>query len=157
MAAVLAVACAKQPEPQSFGSAIPEPARGLAFVPGGRCNLEFVSGTGTRGGWRTGTLKPIVISGWALENATQTASPWVVVELVAPGDRARFFAVTTIRRPRPDVAAILGANGPGLQNAGFELVASADSLPRGRYAVYLLIGSAARGLACATGRILEFI
>jgi hypothetical protein len=157
LATVLLAACGRGPEPQSFGSAVPEPARGLAFAPGGRCNLDLVSGTETPRGWRTSTVSPIRISGWAIGEVAQVGSPWVVVELVAPGDRARFFAVTTVRRMRSDLVTSLG-DGPALSNAGFELVVRAESLPRERYAVYLLMrGGATGGLACATGRTLELV
>jgi hypothetical protein len=156
LAAALLAACGKGPEPQSFGTAVPEPARGVAFAPGGRCNLDRASGTETRRGWRTDTVRPIRISGWAIEDVAQAAPPWIVVELVAPGDRARFFAVATVRSMRSDLAVSLG-DGPALRNAGFELVARAESLPRERYAVYLLMHGATGGLACATGRTLELI
>ena len=156
VAALLAAACAREPERQPFGTAVPEQARGLAFVTGGRCGLDLVSGTETANGWRTTTVEPITFSGWALEDVARPASEWIVIELVASGERARFFAVTTQRGPRADLAATLG-DGPGVRNAAFELVARAETLPRGRYAIRLRMRGVAGGLVCNTGRAVELI
>ena len=156
LALLLASACAQEPEPQAFSVAVSEPARGIAFTAGGRCNLDLVSGTPTRVGWRSDTVKPLRFSGWALEDVARPASEWIVVELVAPGDRARYFAVTTLRGARSDLAASLG-DGPGVRNAAFELVARADAMPRGRYLIRLLMRGATGGLVCETGKMLELI
>ncbi len=155
-AVALAAACSREPEAQSFGSALPEPARGLSFSPGGRCHVDIASGTPIDRGWRTDTSKAIWISGWALEDPAKPASDWVVVELAAPGDRARFFAVSTIRKRHAELAARLG-DGPGVRNAAFELVARADALPRGRYSVRILMRGGNGGLICETGRVLDLI
>ena len=154
LAATLVAGCTKEPETQAFGTAFPEPARGLSFVAGGRCNIEFVTGVPAGRGWRTDTSKPLKFSGWALEDVAKPASEWIVVELAAPADRARYFAVTTFRSPRTDLASGLG-DGPGVRNAAFELVARADALPRGRYAVRVLMRGGSGGLICDTGRVLE--
>jgi hypothetical protein len=154
LAAALAAACSSDADTQAFGTAFPEPARGLSYVAGGRCSLDFVTGTPTDRGWRSDTSTPLRFSGWALEDAAKPASVWIAVELAAPGDRTRYFAATTFRSPRPDLAPVLG-DGPGVQNAAFELVARADDLPRGRYAVRVLMRGAAGGLVCDTGRTLE--
>jgi hypothetical protein len=156
VATALAAGCSKEPDTQAFGTAFPEPARGISFVAGGRCNVDFVTGTPTDRGWRTDSSKPIKFSGWALEDAANAASEWVVVELAAPADRARYFAVTAFRSPRADLAGMLG-DGPGLRNAAFELIARTDSLPRGRYAVRLLMRGGAEGLRCETNRQVELI
>jgi len=153
---LVAAACTREPEPQAFSAAVPEPARGIAFTAGGRCNLDLVSGTPTRLGWRSDTVKPLRFSGWALEDVAKPASEWIVVELVAPGDRARYFTLTTLRGARGDLAATLG-DGPGVRNAAFELVARADAMPRGRYAIRLLMRGATGGLVCETGKTLELI
>lgn len=141
---------------QTFGTAFPEPARGLSYVAGGRCNLESVTGTPTARGWRTDSTKPIRFSGWALEDVAKPASEWIVVELAAPGDRARYFAVTTFRSPRTDLATGLG-DGPGVRNAAFEVIARADPLPRGRYAVRILMRGGTGGLICESNRLVELI
>ena len=148
--------CSHEPDAQSFGTAFPEPARGLTFGNGGRCSLDFASGTPSGRGWRTDTAKPIRFSGWALEDPAKPASDWVVIELAAPGDRARFFAVTTLRNSRPDLAAAMG-DGPGLRTAAFELVARAETLPRARYTIRVLMKGGTGGLICETGRVLELI
>jgi hypothetical protein len=101
-------------------------------------------------------VKPLRFSGWALEDIARPASEWVVIELVAPGDRGRYFAMTTLRNARSDLATSLG-DGPGVRNAAFELVARADALPRGSYAIRVLMRGASGGLACDTGRVLELI
>jgi hypothetical protein len=152
--AALAAACAKDPDVQAFGTAFPEPARGLSFVAGGRCNLEFVTGTPVDRGWRTDSSKPIRFSGWALEDIAKPASEWIVVELAAPGERARYFAATTFRSPRADLVPALG-DGPGVKNAAFEVIARADTLPRGRYSVRVLMRGGVGGLICETKRLLE--
>jgi hypothetical protein len=154
LVAATLVSCSGEPPSQVFGTGFPEPARGLSYVAGGRCSLDFVTATPTERGWRTDTAKPIRFSGWALEDVAQPASPWVVIELAAPGDRARYFAATTFRSPRTDLFAVLG-DGPGVRNAAFELVASADALPRGPYTVRVLMRGAAGGLTCNTGKVLE--
>jgi len=154
LAATLVAGCTKEPETQAFGTAFPEPARGLSFVAGGRCNIEFVTGVPVGPGWRTDTSKPLKFSGWALEDVAKPASEWIVVELAAPADRARYFAVTTFRSPRTDLASGLG-DGPGVRNAAFELVARADTLPRGRYVVRVLMRGGSGGLMCETNRVLE--
>jgi len=158
LVAILAVAivagCAREPDVQAFGTAFPEPARGLSFVAGGRCNVESVTGSPIDRGWRAEGEKPLKFSGWALEEAAKPASAWVVVELAAPGGRARYFAATTFRSPRPDLAASLG-DGPGVHGAAFELVARADTLPRGRYAIRVLMRSGEGGLVCETNRVIE--
>ncbi len=156
LVALLAVACTREPEPQAFGIAVPEPARGVAFAAGARCSVELVTGTANATGWRTDTVKPLRFSGWALEDVAYPASEWIVMELAASGERARFFAVTTTRGPRGDLVPTLG-DGPGVRNAGFELVARADALPRGRYAIRLLMRGAAGGLVCDTRRVVELI
>ena len=153
-AAALLAACAKDPDAQAFGTAFPEPARGLSFVTGGRCNLEFVTGARIDRGWRADGAKPLKFSGWALEDVAKPASDWIVVELAAPGDRARYFALTKFRSPRADLAVALG-EGPGVRNAAFELIARPDKLPRGRYSVRVLMRGAAGGLSCETNRVLE--
>src|SRR5262249_55259127 len=115
------------------------------------------SGTPSGRGWRTDTAKPIRFSGWALEDPAKPASDWIVIELAAPGDRARYFAVSTFRNPRPDLAAGMG-DGPGLRKAAFELAARADALPRGRYSIRILMkGGAGGGLSCDTGRAIELV
>jgi hypothetical protein len=154
VAAALGIGCTPEPEVQAFGTAFPEPARGLSFVAGGRCNVEFVSGAPIDRGWRSNSAKPIRISGWALEDVAKPASEWVVIELAAPGDRARYFASTTFRSPRADLAAVLG-EGPGVRNAAFEVVARAETLPRGRYAVRVLMRGGTGGLICEANRVLE--
>jgi hypothetical protein len=156
LAAAFASGCSNEPDTQAFGTAYPEPARGLSYVAGGRCNLEFVSGTPIARGWRTTTTKPIKFSGWALEDVAKPASDWIVVELAAPGNRARYFAVTTFRSPRADLATGLG-DGPGVRNAAFEVIARADTLPRGRYAVRLLMSGGSGGLICEANRLVELI
>ena len=156
LAAALTAACSREPEAQAFGTALPEPARGLSYAVGGRCNLDIASGTPIARGWRTDSSKPIWLSGWALEDPAKPASEWVVVELAAPGDRARYFAVSSIRKPHAELTASLG-DGPGVRNAAFELVARADTLPRGRYAVRVLMRGGTGGLICETGRVLELI
>lgn len=156
LAAALAAACSREPETQAFGTAFPAPARGLTYVAGGRCSLDAVTGTPVDRGWRADTAKPLRFSGWALEDPARPASEWVAIELAAPGDRARYFAATTFRSPRADLAASLG-DGPGVRNAAFELVARADDLPRGRYAVRVLMRGSAGGVVCDTGRTLELI
>jgi hypothetical protein len=154
LAAALVAACSKEPDTQAFGTAFPEPARGLSFVAGGRCNLESVTGTPIDRGWRSDSAAALKFSGWALEDAAKPASEWIVVELAAPRDRARYFAVTTFRSPRADLAAALG-DGPGVRSAAFELVARTDNLPRGRYAVRVLMRGAAGGVSCETNRVIE--
>jgi len=153
---ILAGGCSKEPETQAFGTAFPEPARGLSFVAGGRCNLDFVTGAPIERGWRADSAKPIKFSGWALEDVAKPASEWVVVELAAPGDRARYFVVTTFRSPRTDLAPGLG-DGPGVGNAAFELIARADRLPRGRYAVRILMRGGTGGLICESNRMVELM
>jgi hypothetical protein len=101
LAALLAAACAREPERQPFGTAVPEPARGLVFVTVAAA-VSTSSAKRSRNGWRTTTVEPITFSGWALEDVARPASEWIVVELVASGERARFFAVTT-QRPRADL------------------------------------------------------
>ena len=140
-------ACTREPEAQSFGTAFPEPARGLLYANGGRCHLDIASGTPIDQGWRTDSSKPIWISGWALEDPAKPGSEWVVVELAAPGDRARYLRghddPQAARRSSPRLI----GDGPGVRNAAFELVARADALPRGRYAVRVLMrGGTAAGL-----------
>ena len=156
LAVSLAAGCSREPESQAFGTAFPEPARGLTFGNGGRCSLDFASGTPSGRNWRTDTTKPIRFSGWALEDPAKPASSWVVIELAAPGDRARYFAVTTSRNARADLTAAMG-DGPGLRNAAFELVARAETLPRGRYTIRVLMKGGTGGLICETGRVLELI
>ena len=155
-AIALAAACSREPEAQSFGSALPEPARGLSYVAGGQCHVDAASGTPIDRGWRNDTSKPIWISGWAFEDAAKPASDWVVIELAAPGDRARFFAVSTIRKRHAGLAARLG-DGPGVRNAAFELAARADALPRGRYTVRVLMRGGSSGLICETRQVLDLI
>ena len=155
-AVALVAGCSREPDTQAFGTAFPEPARGLSYVAGGRCSLDLASGTPIPRGWRTDTAKPIRFSGWALEDPAKPASEWIVIELAAPGDRARFFAVTTFRSPRSDLAPAMG-DGPGIRNAAYELVARADKLPRGRYAVRVLMKGGTGGLVCETGRVLELV
>jgi hypothetical protein len=155
-ALLLAAGCARDPDVQAFGTAFPEPARGLSYVAGGRCSLDFVTGTPIDNSWRTDTSDPLTFSGWALEDVAKLGSPWVAIELAAPNDRARYFAATTIRSPRPDLAAALG-DGPGVRNAAFELIARADDLPRGRYAVRVLMRGGGSGLVCDTGRVVELV
>ena len=152
--AVLAGGCTKDADIQSFGTAFPEPARGLSFVAGGRCNLESVTGKPIDRGWQTDSSKPIRFSGWAVEDIAKPASEWIVIELAAPGERARYFAATTFRSPRADLVATLG-DGPGVKNAAFEVIARADTLPRGRYAVRVLMRGGVGGLICETSRRLE--
>lgn len=155
-AAILAGGCAREPETQAFGTAFPEPARGLSFVAGGRCDLDIASGKPIDRGWRADSSKPIWISGWALEDPAMPASDWIVIELAARGDRARYFAVSSVRKPHAELAARIG-DSPGVRNAAFELAARADTLPRGRYAVRVLMPGKAGGLICETGRVLELI
>ena len=152
--AALAAGCAKEADVQAFGTAFPEPARGLSFVVGGRCNLESVTATPIDRGWRSDSSKPIRFSGWALEDIAKPASEWIVIELAAPNDRARYFAATTFRSPRADLVPALG-DGPGVKNAAFEVIARADMLPRGRYAVRVLMRGGTGGLICDTNRLLE--
>jgi hypothetical protein len=154
VAAALGAGCTSQPDVQAFGTAFPEPARGLSFVAGGRCNVEFVSGAPIDRGWRSDSARPIRISGWALEDVAKPASEWIVIELAAPGDRARYFASTTFRSPRADLVAGLG-DGPGVRNAAFEVVARADALPRGRYVMRVLMRGGTGGLICQANRVLE--
>jgi hypothetical protein len=154
LAMALVAGCAQEPESQAFGTAFPEPARGISFVSGGRCNIESVTGARINRGWHAEGSKPLTFSGWALEEAAKPASKWIVVELAAPGGRARYFAVTTFRSPRPDLAAGLG-DGPGVRNAAFELAARTDALPRGRYAIRVLMQGGEGGLVCETNRVLE--
>ncbi|HYQ98445.1 MAG TPA: hypothetical protein VET86_00280 [Casimicrobiaceae bacterium] len=156
LSVALAAGCSREPDAQSFGTAFPEPARGLSYTAGGRCNIDIASGTPIGRGWRTDSSKAIWISGWAYEDPAKSASDWVVVELAAPGDRARYFAISTIRKPHADVTAKLG-DAPAARNAAFELVARADALPRGRYAVRVLMRGGSGGLICETGRVLELI
>ena len=153
-AVALAMGCSREPDAQAFGSAFPEPARNLSYVKGGRCNLDIASGAPTNRGWRTDASKTIWMSGWAYDDPSRRASDWVVVELAAPGDRARFFALSTIRKPHPQVIAQIG-DVPASQNAAFELVARADTLPVGRYAIRVLMKGVGGGLICDTGRTLE--
>lgn len=154
LAAVLASGCTKEPETQAFGTAYPEPARGLSYANGGRCQLDIVSGTPIDRGWRADSSKPIWFSGWALEDPAKPASEWIVIELAAPRDRARYFAVSAVRKPHAELALRIG-DGPGVRNAAFELVARANTLPLGRYAVHVLMPGATGGLICDTGRVLE--
>lgn len=154
LAAILVGACSREPETQAFGTAFPEPARGLSFVAGGRCSLDFVTGTPIERGWRADSAKPIKFSGWALEDVAMPASDWIVVELAVRGDRARYFVATTFRSPRADLAAGLG-DGPGIRNAAFEALARADRLPHGRYVVRILMRGATGGLICESNRIVE--
>jgi hypothetical protein len=156
LSVALATGCSREPDAQLFGTAFPEPARGLSYAAGGRCNIDIASGTPMGRGWRTDSSKTIWISGWAYEDPAKPASDWVVVELAAPGDRARYFALSTIRKPHADVTAKLG-DAPAARNAAFELVARADALPRGRYAVRVLMRGGSGGLICETGRVLELI
>jgi len=144
----------REPDAQAFSSAFPEPARNLSYVAGGRCSLDIASGTATPRGWRTDATKPIWISGWAFDDPSRPASDWVVIELAAPGDRARFFALSTIRKPHALVNAQIG-DVPASRNAAFELVARADRLPLGRYTVRVLMKGVKGGLICDTGRLLE--
>lgn len=154
VATAVATGCSKNADTQAFGTAFPEPARGLSFVEGGRCNLDFVTGAPIERGWRADTSQPIRFSGWALEDAAKPASEWVVIELAAPGDRARYFVVTTFRSSRADLAGALG-DGPGVRNAAFEVIARADTIPRGRYLVRLLMRGTSGGLRCETNRRVE--
>jgi hypothetical protein len=150
VAAAMVSGCSRDPDTQAFGTAFPEPARNLTYVAGGRCSLDLASGTPSGRGWRTDTAKPIRFSGWALEDPSKPASDWIVIELAAPGDRALYFAVATFRNPLPDLAAGMG-DGPGLRKAAFELVARADTLPRGRYAIRVLMKGGTGGLSCDIG------
>ncbi len=153
--AILAGGCSKEPETQAFGTAFPEAARGLSFVAGGLCSLDFVTGAAIERGWRADSAKPIRFSGWALEDVAKPASEWIVVELAAPGDRARYFAATTFRSPRTDLTGL--GDGPGIGNAAFEVIARADRLPRGRYAVRILMRGGTGGLICESNRIVELM
>ena len=151
-----ATGCSREPEAQAFGSAMPEQGRNISYVAGGQCHLDVVSGTLTPRGWRTNTDKATWISGWAYDDPARPPSEWVVVELAAPGDRARYFAVSTLRKPNAELAARFGDT-PAARNAAFELVARADALPRGRYAIRVLMKGSSGGLRCETGRVLELL
>ena len=153
-AALLATACSREPEAQAFSSGLPPQARNLSYVAGGQCHIDAASGTPVIEGWRVNTSTPIWISGWAYDDPGRPASEWIVVELAAPGDRARFFAVSSVRKPNAEVTARLG-NSPASHNAAFELVARADMLPRGRYSIRVLMKSEKGGLKCETGRVLD--
>src|SRR5258708_4390449 len=131
LAAVFASGCSKEPDAQAFGTGFPEPARGLSYANGGRCQLDIVSGTPIDRGWPGDSSKPIWFSGWALEAPAKPASEWIVIELAAPRDRARYFAVSAVRKPHAELASRIG-DGPGVRNAAFELVARANTLPLGR-------------------------
>jgi hypothetical protein len=156
LAAIIVGSCSQEPETQAFGTAFPEPARGLSFVAGGRCSIDFVTGSPIQRGWRADSAKPIKFSGWALEDVAKPASDWIVVELAVPGDRARYFVATTFRSPRADLASSLG-DGPGIRNAAFEVLARADRLPHGRYVVRILMPGPTGGLICDSNRLIELI
>ena len=133
----------------SFSQIAPPELGGREPQPGGQCWLETVNGVQPGEPWQVSRQRRVVFRGWALDGATLSTSVWLVVRLRNAG--GRYYAVTWARANREDVGRALG-KGPGIAQAGFELIGTLQQVPPGTYDIDLVIGVPTGPVLCPSGR-----
>lgn len=135
------------PSPQSqtsFAITLPIPTR--TPIIGGACFIDALNGTVTKSATIAKT-KPLVIGGWAADDTAGTIPEPVIARLTSPDGSQVFYATTSDRVSRPDVAAHL--KNPSLEKSGFNLTATLEAVPSGQYTLELLQPTATSLLLCA--------
>lgn len=101
-----------------------------------KCSIDTVNGRAMddEHTWKISKGDEITIKGWAFGEGRKDVSPEVFIRLTGPAQT--YFAVTSTRFPRPDVANYHGVD--QLTKAGFELKAKADQIERGPYEIYIM-------------------
>ena len=134
----------------AFAEALPTSLNGLTGASGGLCSLDSINSVlatednpVTRGG-------TVLFSGWAVDDKLGAVPVELTIRLSSLDGTHNYYASTTSRGQRPDVAQ--AHNNPAYELSGFELVASLDSLPAGDYWVSMLQASSANVLTCETKR-----
>ncbi len=138
----------------SFSQIAPPEFAGREPQAGGKCWLEAVNGAEPGAPWQVSRQHRVHFRGWAVDGATLSTSGWLVVRLTNAG--GRYYALTWARANREDVGRALGA-GPGIAQAGFDLMGTLQQVPPGTYEIDVIIGAPTGPVSCATGRQLVAI
>ena len=137
----------------SFERTPPQEIASLATNTSKGCSLDAINKTGDPAGWTIRRGEIINVGGWALDTATKTTSPWVVLQLSSEAANGSFFAATRSRGARDDLTKFFG-DGPGVSKANFELLVGTNQLEPGRYTMTLIHASSGGGLHCDTSKTL---
>ena len=128
-------------EGASFSTTLSTPATLISN--GGSCHLDAINGVVTKSA-TTAKAEPITIGGWAVDDTAGTIPNPVIIRLTA-GSQV-FYAETSERGPRPDVAKAL--NNATFEQSGFNLTATLQAVPPGQYTLELLQPTANALLVC---------
>jgi hypothetical protein len=150
LAALTLAACAEYLG-TSFSEIAPPEISGREVRPGGRCWLEKVNGAPPGAPWPLSRQYRAFIQGWALDGATLSSSGWLIVRLTRTGGDQRYYALTSVRAARPDVARELGAAAASAR-PGFDLAATLQQVPPGTYDIDIVVGTPTGPVSCATGQ-----
>ena len=151
---ILAGGCSKEPKRRRSAPRFPRPPADSRPSPAGRRSLDFVteSADPTRLGARL--RKPIKFSGWALKTSrSRHRSGSSSSRCGAPRPRPLLCGDDCSWSPRTDLATGLG-DGPAYATRHSRW-SRADWLPRGRYAVRILMRGGTDGLICESNRMVE--
>lgn len=113
---------------------------------GGTCALDMINGVVTKSATVL-KVEPVTVGGWAVDSAGGIIPEYVIVRLSNADGSQVFYAATSNRVSRPDVATAL--KNPSLEKSGFNLTATLEAVPSGQYTLELLQPTAKALLVCS--------
>jgi len=117
---------------------------------GGKCSLDTVNkiaaGTATKIELNT----DLFMSGWAVDEQNASLGKTLMIELKNIDGKTNYYAATTTRGQRPDVAVAL--KNKKYENSGFELVAVGKAVKAGKYGINILIIDEKTSTSCDTDK-----
>lgn len=125
---------------------------GKMFSLGGICIIDSINGEITNS--RAVSKKsPLSVSGWIVNDKNNSVSQTVALKLTGVNRKDIFYAYTSGRLSRPDVAKAI--NNPAFENAGFNLTSNLDEVPPGSYTLELIQPDADNLLVCPNQGFIE--
>jgi len=116
------------------------------------CSLDAVAGAPATDVTTVKRESPTMLVGWAVDWATSTVPPVVIIELA--GTKKKFYAPAVRATKRPDVAA--DTKNPAYVRSGWDVLGALKDVDPGEYAVHVVqINTMGNVLSCDTRRKLN--
>lgn len=128
----------------------PSELKGSPFEAAGQCSIDLVNSAmlGAAPEFTVNRADGLNVDGWALDEATTTIVPIVVLQLAK--EQERYYAMLGRHAGRDDLIKAFGK--PDFANAGYAASVDIASLPAGQYEVSVIQKGAEKNMVCSTNR-----
>lgn len=137
-----------------FTPTIPGDLSGRKIEQGGKCSLDSVNKIRAATATKVVLNTDLYLSGWAVDEQRVSPGKAIVVELRSADGKTIYYAATTTRGQRPDVATAL--KNRKYENSGFELSAVSKAVTAGSYTINILIINKDGIISCDTSKKFVF-